>query len=66
MASKHRLKHLVHCPEIKVDQQNIKRSSKVKLLGLLVDEKLGWEDHLNEVVILKVLNDLSVLRELHQ
>ena len=39
IASDHRLKQLVCDPKIKINKELIKRVSKAKLLGVLLDEK---------------------------
>ena len=43
IASDHRLKQLVCDPKIKISKELIKRVSKVKPLGVLLDENLTWE-----------------------
>ena len=56
------------CFELKMADHVIKRTKTFKYLGLIVDEKLSWADHINEVclklsqaagVIFKVRNILS-------
>ena len=34
-------------PALKIDDYEIKRSSSIKFLGILVDEHLSWIDHIN-------------------
>lgn len=62
IASNYRLKQLLCDPQIVINQEIIKRVSKAKLLGVLIDEKLSWEDHINDKVIPKVLKGLRMLR----
>ena len=64
IASNYRLNQLLHDPQIKLDQQVIKRVTKAKLLGVIVDEKLSWGDHINDIVVPKVLKGLQMLRAL--
>ena len=64
IASNYRLKQLLGDPKIRMNQEVIRRVSKTKLLGVVIDEKLTWEDHLNEIIIPKVLKGLRMLREL--
>lgn len=64
IASNYRLKQFLGDPRIKLRDTTIKRVSKAKLLGVLVDEKLGWADHINEKIVPKVLRGLRMLREL--
>ena len=64
IASDYRLKQLLRNPKVKIDHEVIKRVSKAKLLGVVIDEKLSWEDHINEIIIPKVLKGLRMLREL--
>ena len=47
-----------------MNQEVIRRVSKTKLIGVVIDEKLTWEDHLNEIIIPKVLKCLRMLRKL--
>ena len=42
----------------------MKRVTKAKLLGVLVDEKLSWDLHVNNRIIPKVLRGLRMLRVL--
>ena len=60
IASNYRLNQLLHEPQIKLNQQIIKRVKKAKLLGVTVDEKLSWADHINDIIIPKVLNGLPM------
>ena len=53
IASSYRLKQLVPEPNIRLGSNILKRVSKAKLLGVLVDEKLSWECHINEEIIPK-------------
>lgn len=64
IASNYRLKQFIADPKIKLGNKAIKQVSKAKLLGVLVDEKLSWDDHVNEKIIPKVLRGLRMLREL--
>ena len=59
-----RLKQLIRDRKIKLRDNIIKRVSKAKLLGVIVDEKLGWVEHVEETIIPKVLSGLRMLREL--
>ena len=62
IASNYRLKQLVSDPKIKINKEVINRVSKAKRLGILIDEKLTWEDHINDIIIPKVLKGLRMLR----
>ena len=66
IASKYRLNQFTTNPVIKYDDNVIKRVFKSKLLGVIVDEKLSWENHINEIVIPKVLKGLRILRLLRE
>ena len=63
IAFNYRLKQLIRNPKIQL-RDNIKRVSKAKLLGVFVDENLGWVEHVEEKIIPKVLSGLRMLREL--
>jgi len=39
----------IYIPDIKINNQNIKQNTRVKYLGVLLDEGLKWYDHLNQV-----------------
>ena len=64
VGSKYRLKQLLSDPNILIDKNTIKRVSKTKLLGVMIDEKLTWENHIEEIVIPKVLKGLRMIRTL--
>ena len=64
IASNYRLNQLIRQPQIELNQQVIKRVTKAKLLGVTVDEKLSWGDHINDVIVPKVLKGLQMLRAL--
>ena len=64
IASSYRLKQFIAVPKIKLGNKPIKQVSKAKLLGVIVDEKLSWDDHVHEKVIPKVLRGLRMLRVL--
>ena len=66
IASDFRLKQILTQPNIKLGNNTIKRVSKAKLLGMLVDEKLSWDLHINEKIIPKVLKGLRILRVLRE
>lgn len=64
IASKYRIKQLVDNPKITIGKEIINSVSKAKLLGVLVDEKLSWEDHIHDIIIPKVLKGLRMLRSI--
>lgn len=64
IAFSYRLKQLLCDPKIKLRNNTIKRVTKAKLLGVFVDEKLGWVEHVDERIIPKVLSGLRMLRVL--
>ena len=62
IASNHRINQLVHNPRVLFGNQYINRVFQSKLLGVLIDDKLCWERHINEVIVPKVLKALWMLR----
>lgn len=64
IASSYRLKQFIAVPKIRLGNKPIKQVTKAKLLGVIVDEKLSWDDHVHEKVIPKVLGGLRMLRVL--
>ena len=42
----------------------LKRVTKEILPGVVIDEKLTWEDHMNEIIVPKVRRGLCMLGEL--
>ena len=47
-------------PALKINDYEIKRSSSIKLLGILVDEHFSWIDHINTLEN-KLLKNLGLL-----
>ena len=64
IASKYRQKQLLGDPKLKITHDVIKRVTKAKLLGVIIDDKLSWDDHIHDIIIPKVLKGLRILREL--
>ena len=62
IASDYRLKQLVSDLKIKISKEVINRVSKEELLGILIDKKLTWEDHNNDIIIPKFLRGLRMLQ----
>ena len=55
IGSNYRLNQLLTDPKILIDKNSIMRVSKAKLLGVMIDEKLSCEDHINDIIIPRVL-----------
>ena len=64
IASNYRWKKLVYGPMITLKSEVIQRVTKAKLLGVLLDEKLSWENHINDVIIPQVLKALRMIRSM--
>ena len=62
VAINYRLKQLVSDAKIKINKEFINRVSKATVLGILIVEKLTWDDHINDIIIPKVLMGLRMLR----
>ena len=48
--------------KIKIDGINIKKVSKINFLGILIDEKLRWHEHINKVAI-TISRTIGILRK---
>ena len=64
IASNYRLNQFTNEPKIELNNEAIKRVKKSKLLGVMVDDKLLWDAHINEIIVPKVLKGLRMLRQL--
>lgn len=64
IASNYRLNQFITDPKVELNNEAIKRVTKSKLLGVMVDDKLLWDAHVNEIIIPKVLKGLRMLRQL--
>ena len=65
----HRLNNLDSLPEstpylISIDGSYIRRVKQVKYLGLIVDDKLKWEEHI-EYISSKIIRNIGVLKRTH-
>ena len=49
IGSRHRLKKIEFNPEIKIGDQSVKRVKTTKCLGMIIDDKLRWEGHIDHV-----------------
>ena len=49
IGSRHRLKKIELNPEIKIGGQSVKRVKTTKCLGMIIDDKLRWEGHIDHV-----------------
>ena len=52
-------------PVLRINNYEIKRSSSIKFLGVMVDEHLNWKDHIN-VIENKLPKDLGLLHKVKQ
>jgi hypothetical protein len=62
IASSYKLNQLLRNPNIKIGHECIERVTRAKLLGILIDDKLSSEDHINKIIIPKVMKGLRMLR----
>ena len=46
---------------IRVDGHTVKRVCKAKYLGIIMDEKLTWEDHI-DYISLKIKRNIEIMR----
>ena len=49
IGSRHRLKKIELNPEITIGGQSVKRVKTTKYLGMIIDDKLRWEGHVDHV-----------------
>ena len=49
-------------PVISIGNETIKKISKCKTLGVIIDDELLWKDHINEVCA-KVSKGLGIIRK---
>ena len=49
IGSRHRLKKIELNPEIKIGGQSVKRVKTTKCLGMIIDDKLRWDGHVDQV-----------------
>ena len=56
---------LLQLPVLKINNYEIKRSSSIKFLGVMVDEHLNWKDHIN-VIENKLSKKLGLLQKAKQ
>ena len=52
-------------PALKINNYEIKRSSSIKFLGVMVDEHLNWKDHIN-IIENKLSKNLGLLHKAKQ
>ena len=51
---------------VRLDGQALPRSSKVKCLGVMIDEELSWCNHIDHFKRLSVISKVHLLKGLHQ
>ena len=51
---------------VRLDGQALPRSSKVKCLGVMIDEELSWCNHIDHIKRLSVISKVHLLKGLHQ
>ena len=59
--SRHKILNIQEEPVISIGIETIKTINKCKTLGVIIDDKLLWKDHINEVCA-KVSKDFGILR----
>ena len=69
IGTSHKLNKLDSLPEsapylISIDGSHIRRVQQVKYLGLIVDDKLKWEEHI-EYISSKIIQNIGVLKWTH-
>ena len=63
VGTRQRLSNLDAIPALKIGEKDIKRVSNSKTLGVVVDENLSWDDHIN-YIIKKVVSGLGAIKRI--
>ena len=63
IGSRRKILNIQEEPLISIGNETIKKISKCKTLGVIIDDKLSWKDHINEISA-KVSKGLGIMRRI--